>query len=31
LETEYTEVGTEIEIEVRNRRIKAEVVKGPFV
>ena len=31
LEKEYTEVGTEIEIEVRNRRIKAEVVKGPFV
>lgn len=31
LKTEYTEVGTEIEIKVRSRKIKAEVVKGPFV
>lgn len=31
LKTEYTEPGTEIEIKVRNRKIKAEVVKGPFV
>jgi len=31
LKTEYTKPGTEIEIEVRNRKIKAEVVKGPFI
>ncbi|MFN2340483.1 MAG: glycine cleavage system aminomethyltransferase GcvT [Halanaerobium sp.] len=31
LEREYTEPGTEIEIKVRSRKIKAEVVKGPFV
>ncbi len=31
LEEEYTETGTEIEIQVRKRKIKAEVVKGPFV
>ncbi|MFP4020341.1 MAG: glycine cleavage system aminomethyltransferase GcvT [Halanaerobium sp.] len=31
LKTEYTKPGTEIEIKVRNRKIKAEVVKGPFV
>lgn len=31
LNSEFTEAGTEVEIEVRNRKIKAEVVKGPFV
>lgn len=31
LKNEYTELGTEIEIKVRRRKIKAEVVKGPFV
>lgn len=31
LESNYTEAGTKIEIKVRNRKIKAEVVKGPFV
>ena len=31
LKSEYTEPGTEIEIKVRRRKIKAEVVKGPFV
>lgn len=31
LDNEYTEVGTEIEIKVRKRSVKAEVVKGPFV
>ncbi|PUU90859.1 MULTISPECIES: glycine cleavage system aminomethyltransferase GcvT [Halanaerobium] len=31
LKSEHTEVGSEIEIKVRNRKIKAEVVKGPFV
>ena len=31
LNSEYTEIGTEIEIKVRKRKIKAEVVKGPFV
>jgi aminomethyltransferase len=31
LKIEYTEPGTEIEIKVRRRKIKAEVVKGPFV
>jgi len=31
LEQEYTDVGTEIEIKVRRRKLKAEVVKGPFV
>jgi aminomethyltransferase len=27
---EYTKVGTEIFIKVRNRNLKAEVVKPPF-
>ncbi|PUU95059.1 MAG: aminomethyltransferase [Halanaerobium sp.] len=31
LKSEHTEVGNEIEIKVRNRKIKAEVVKAPFV
>lgn len=31
LDSEYSEVGTEVEIKVRKRKIKAEVVKGPFV
>lgn len=31
LKSEHTEVGSEIEIKVRNRKIKAEVVKGPFI
>lgn len=31
IKTEYTEPGTEIKIEVRNRKVKAEVVKGPFL
>lgn len=31
IKTEYTEPGTEFEIEVRNRKVKAEVVKGPFL
>lgn len=31
LKSEYSDPGTEIEIKVRNRKIKAEVVKGPFV
>mgnify|MGYP006288076661 FL=1 len=31
LEEDYTEAGTEIEIKVRKRMVKAEVVKGPFV
>ncbi|MFV0503358.1 MAG: glycine cleavage system aminomethyltransferase GcvT [Lachnospirales bacterium] len=30
LEIEHTEIGTEVEVEVRGRRIKAEVVKLPF-
>lgn len=31
LKNEYTEPGTEIEIKVRKRMVKAEVLKGPFV
>ncbi|MEC9489463.1 MAG: glycine cleavage system aminomethyltransferase GcvT [Halanaerobiales bacterium] len=31
LKNEYTEPETEIEIKVRKRRVKAEVLKGPFV
>ena len=31
LDSDYAEPGTEIEIKVRKRTIKAEVVKGPFV
>lgn len=31
LKRKYSEPGTEIEIKIRNRKIKAEVVKGPFV
>ena len=31
LKSDYTALGTEIEIKVRSREIKAEVVKGPFV
>lgn len=31
LKTEYTEIGTEIEIKVRKRKVKAKVVKAPFV
>jgi aminomethyltransferase len=31
LKDKYTEVGSEIEIKVRKRKIKAEVVKGPFI
>ena len=31
LKNEYSEIGTKIEIEVRGRKIEAEVVKSPFV
>lgn len=31
LKNKYTKAGTEIEIKIRSRRVKAEVVKGPFV
>ncbi|SFL88152.1 glycine cleavage system aminomethyltransferase GcvT [Halanaerobium salsuginis] len=31
LDNEYTKIGAEIEIKVRNRKLKAKVVKGPFV
>ncbi|RAK05443.1 aminomethyltransferase [Halanaerobium saccharolyticum] len=31
LNKEYTEPGTEIEIKIRKRMVKAEVLKGPFV
>ncbi|SIR49213.1 glycine cleavage system aminomethyltransferase GcvT [Halanaerobium kushneri] len=31
INNDYTEAGSQIEIKVRRRKIKAEVVKGPFV
>ncbi|MCW3804887.1 glycine cleavage system aminomethyltransferase GcvT [Plebeiibacterium marinum] len=31
INTEYTKIGTEIFIKVRNRKLKAEIVKVPFV
>ena len=31
LKSEYSDPGTEIEIKVRGRKIKAKVVKGPFI
>ncbi|MGM7701949.1 glycine cleavage system aminomethyltransferase GcvT [Pseudalkalibacillus sp. Hm43] len=30
INTEYAELGTEVEVQVRKRRLKAEVVKTPF-
>ncbi|MCF6137878.1 glycine cleavage system aminomethyltransferase GcvT [Pseudalkalibacillus berkeleyi] len=30
IDTQYTELGTEVEVQVRKRRLKAEVVKTPF-
>lgn len=30
LNIEYTEIGTEVEVEIRNKRVKAQVVQKPF-
>ncbi|WP_221565522.1 glycine cleavage system aminomethyltransferase GcvT [Alkalihalobacillus sp. TS-13] len=30
IDSKYTELGTEVEVQVRKRRLKAEVVKAPF-
>ena len=30
LECNFTEIGTEIIVEVRNRKLKAQIVKKPF-
>ncbi|WP_349407765.1 glycine cleavage system aminomethyltransferase GcvT [Pseudalkalibacillus sp. SCS-8] len=30
IDTQYTELGTEVEVQVRKRRLKAQVVKTPF-
>ncbi|WLD92035.1 glycine cleavage system aminomethyltransferase GcvT [Alkalihalobacillus sp. AL-G] len=30
IDSNYTEVGTEVEVQVRKKRLKAEVVKSPF-